>query len=112
MSEPKIQVQFTIEENGFSYTDALYFTLEEYSILTPEKIEAMKRTRFDSWLEALNVANEPTEEINSVNIRLAEIKNALAIDDPVMNSVLDAAMQIVPNVETREELRTALLELE
>lgn len=45
-----VQDKFTINQQGYSYTDALYFSKEEYDQLSVSDIEAMEQSRFDNWL--------------------------------------------------------------
>jgi hypothetical protein len=49
-----IQVRFSMG----NYADALYYTLEEWSSLTPERIETDKQARYDAW--AAMVADQAT----------------------------------------------------
>lgn len=65
MDTTDIRIKFTIERDGYSYADALYFSPQEYNSLTPEQIEAMKEERFQNWLTAINtppVEQEQTSE--------------------------------------------------
>jgi len=55
MEEVKVQVRYTITENGANFTDALYYTLEQYDNLTNTKKEAEKQTRFTAWKQAIAV---------------------------------------------------------
>lgn len=42
-----IKIDFVIEQNGYSFGDALH--LEDDHTFTDEQIEAMKQARFDNW---------------------------------------------------------------
>lgn len=53
MDTIKIQVTFTIEEDGLSYTDALYFTQHEFDKLDPSDLKGMKQDRFIKFKKAL-----------------------------------------------------------
>ena len=57
----KVQVIFKKSDGDRTYTDALWFSQEEYSMLTQEEILAMQDQRFSNWLAAINAP--PTEEI-------------------------------------------------
>ena len=112
-SEIKIQIKFKIEENGYSFSDALYLTLEQYQTYTQEQIEVLQRERFDAWMDAINnppVIDQPTEEQLAAD-GLKIIKDAIATDEPIINSVLNTAIAVAPSVSGREELRAALLAL-
>lgn len=63
----KIQVLFTITQDGNTLTDALYFTQEQFDALTSEELDQMKQDRFDRWVANIIAASnspapEPTEE--------------------------------------------------
>jgi hypothetical protein len=50
VTEEKIQIQFTIrDEDGSTFTDAIYLTTEEYGDTSREALEAMKLARFQAW---------------------------------------------------------------
>ena len=57
----KIQVIFEKSDGDRTYRDALWFSQEEYDILTPEQISTMQQERFDNWLAIVNAL--PTEEL-------------------------------------------------
>tara|TARA_R110000868_G_scaffold967_1_gene7298 strand:+ start:151 stop:342 length:192 start_codon:yes stop_codon:yes gene_type:complete len=54
-----IKIDFTIEQNGETFCDALY--LEDDHTFTDEEIEAMKQNRFDKFYA--NVAAVSAQEI-------------------------------------------------
>jgi hypothetical protein len=59
-----MKLDFTITQNGYTYSDALFVEDE-----TPEQIEAMKQARFDNWYKIIttpvdpNYVEEVTEEV-------------------------------------------------
>jgi hypothetical protein len=59
-----MKIDFTITQNGYTYSDALFVEDE-----TPEQIEAMKQARFDNWYKIIttpvdpNYVEEVTEEV-------------------------------------------------
>lgn len=53
----KIQVKFTWKAGDMSYSDALYFTPEQYEKLTPDEIEKMKLERMTNWANTVNTAS-------------------------------------------------------
>lgn len=63
--EIKIQVLFS-EETGFgTYTDALYFTEEEFKIISEKTIDSLIQERVDAWVNEGNHTSplpEPTKE--------------------------------------------------
>jgi hypothetical protein len=57
----KIQIIFEKTSDTFgTYRDALWFTQEEYDILTPEQISTMQQQRFDNWLVIINPPSTET----------------------------------------------------
>jgi uncharacterized protein YaiL (DUF2058 family) len=59
----QVQVRFTVTDGDHTYTDALYFTPEEYASKTPEEIEAMKVQRFENWKAVVTAPpREPADE--------------------------------------------------
>jgi hypothetical protein len=62
-SQQNVQIRFTVREGDHEYTDALYFTPEEFAALTEEQLEAMKVRRFENWKAIVTTPRpEPTEE--------------------------------------------------
>lgn len=57
VAQEKIQVKFTWKAGDMPYSDALYFTPEEYAKLTPEAIEKMKLERMTNWANMVNAAS-------------------------------------------------------
>lgn len=54
MDEVRVQVQFTkTTPEGIHFTDALYYSLDEYAKLSTDEIEAAKQARFDAWQEVI-----------------------------------------------------------
>lgn len=55
------KIDFTIIQNGYTYSDALFVEDE-----TPEQIEAMKQARFDNWYKIINTPVDPNyvEEVS------------------------------------------------
>ena len=61
MDEIKIQVRFS--KDGLN--DALYFTLDEWAVISQDTLEKLKQERVDKWQEALKnhpIPVEPTKE--------------------------------------------------
>lgn len=89
-SQALIQVPFTIDatDDVPSFTDALYFTPEEYAALTPRKLETAKKARYTSWLAAI-APQEPVEvpreeQIEQLRAQVASMQaelDALAAGD-------------------------------
>lgn len=54
-----ISINFTIEENGYTFTDAI--VLPDNHTLTKAQIESVKKQRFQAWLDVINTLQK--EEI-------------------------------------------------
>ena len=52
-----MKLDFTITQNGFTYSDALFIENE-----TPEQIEAMKQARFDNWYAIITAPTPPVQD--------------------------------------------------
>lgn len=62
-------VKYTVKEGDHTYTDALYFTAEEWAEATPESIEAEQQRRFQNWLSFLSTpVPELTEEEKAAHL--------------------------------------------
>ena len=59
MHEVKVQVQFTADTKYGSYGDALYFTEDEWAVLTEVKLESMKQARIDKWVAYMDAVSSP-----------------------------------------------------
>ena len=62
------KIDFTITQNGYTYSDALFVEDE-----TPEQIEAMKQARFDNWYKIITTPVEnpnPEEFVEEVTLVL------------------------------------------
>jgi hypothetical protein len=63
VSEKRIQVRFTITEDGKTYSDALYFTEAEHAAATTKQIEDAQVARFNQWKAVVTAPpKEPTDE--------------------------------------------------
>lgn len=92
----RIQVLFSKfhEEKRIEFTDALYFTEEEYANLKPSELEDLKDTRFNSWKNMVDNPPEPVEptkeqlqeEADMLQRQLDEIKAEIAEKE---NEVID-----------------------
>lgn len=63
-----MKIDFTITQNGYTYSDALFVEDE-----TPEQIEAMKQARFDNWYKIITTPVEnpnPEEFVEEVTLVL------------------------------------------
>lgn len=64
--EVNVQIKFTIEHKDYpSYTDALYFTIEDYNKLDLSEIESLKNARWEKWRDQIDTppAPEPNDEL-------------------------------------------------
>jgi hypothetical protein len=50
-----MKIDFTITQNGYTYSDALFVEDE-----TPEQIEAIKQARFDNWYKIIATPVDPS----------------------------------------------------
>ena len=58
----KVQVIFERTDiNGQTFRDALWFSDEEYTAITPEQILVMQDQRFNNWVTMINAP--PIEEV-------------------------------------------------
>ena len=64
----KVQVRFTIQRNGLTYSDALYFDPDEYAALDAIGIRTLANQRFAAWKAALDAAPPaaPIDPIDAV----------------------------------------------
>ncbi|MGJ5817055.1 hypothetical protein [Paludibaculum fermentans] len=54
-----IQVRFSVG----NYSDALYYTLDEWPSVTPERMETDKQARYDTWAAMVaELSNQVTAE--------------------------------------------------
>lgn len=51
--EIRVQVNFTELTEYGEYSDSLYFTTEEYSLMSIADIESLKQLRIESWKEKM-----------------------------------------------------------
>lgn len=48
-----IQRRFTTVKDGLTFSDALVMLIQEYSPLTEQEIDLLKKKRFDDWKEVI-----------------------------------------------------------
>jgi predicted amino acid-binding ACT domain protein len=85
LEDGRIQINFTKTSNNYSFSDALYFTQEEYEALTEVEIKDMMQKRFDNWFTIITYvdpAEDPAErEAKRIENQIAELaKTAEDID--------------------------------
>lgn len=56
-----IKVEFTREVNGNKFTDALYFTPEDYEDITDKELETLKQERVDNFKAFIENPPQPPE---------------------------------------------------
>lgn len=61
MDEINVQVKYTITEGKLSFTDALYYDLDDYSSIPKATIDAQKQERFDAWKAELAKPKPPID---------------------------------------------------
>ena len=83
MHEVKVQVQFKADTKYGSYGDSLYFTEDEWAVLTEVKLESMKQARIDKWvayMDSKSIPQEPTKQelqtqLVNVNEHILELQS-------------------------------------
>jgi len=60
--EVQVQIRFSAEHEGKTFTDALYFTPEAFAALKPGELDAMKQARVDTWIALFTPRPAPTKE--------------------------------------------------
>lgn len=53
------QIKFTIEDQGYSFTDALFLTEEEFTSISSAELDALKQARFNNWLSHIQNPTQP-----------------------------------------------------
>lgn len=91
----RVQVLFTISQDGATLNDALYFTSDQYAIIKQDDIESLKQSRFDKWKADVDatspaIPKEPTKEELQ--------KEADAIDEQVAQ-LLSRKEEIAPLID-------------
>jgi hypothetical protein len=54
LEDGRIADEFEIGQEPNVLRDALVMTSEEYNLLTPDEIAAMKQARYDNWLAVIS----------------------------------------------------------
>ena len=57
----RVQVNFTAPSEFGDYSDALYFSPEEFASLTEERLQEMEAERVSKWVSAIKAAQEAAE---------------------------------------------------
>ena len=70
MDTVKIQVLFSEETKYGTFTDALYFTQQEYAALTPLDIKQMEQQRIDNYVSSIDNA-PPEKDLTKKELQLA-----------------------------------------
>lgn len=87
VAEEKVQIRFTVtDDDGTTFTDALYMTTAERASATPEQLDAAQRARFDAWKAAV-AAPAPVVEIDMA----AQARELLS-----QREAIDAQLDLVP----------------
>ena len=60
MQEIRVQVNFSRDTSFGTYSDALYFSLEDFDNTTPEQILQMQDDRVNAWIQA--ITTPPTDD--------------------------------------------------
>jgi hypothetical protein len=92
----KIQINYTRDYQGITYSDSLYFDQDEYASLTPEDIQAAEDDRYNAWVSAITTpaptpAPAPQTVFTKFGFRgLFTLSELIAIDNYDTNSTLPA----------------------
>lgn len=88
-TEIKIQVRFTEQTAIGSFSDALYFTEDEWASVDPKTVEEMKAARVANWMQA--VQNPPPPYVPTkadleaekleLQARIDEVTAKIAVED-------------------------------
>jgi hypothetical protein len=71
----KVRIRFEEDTPHGKYTDALYFTIDEYNIITQSEIATMKQERVDNWIyDVTHPTPTPKPTLADWKTREAEIK--------------------------------------
>lgn len=54
-----VQIRFTVQTEYGEYSDALYYSLNDWDMISQDQIEAEKQTRVDNWVSY--IVNSPTD---------------------------------------------------
>lgn len=60
-----VQIRFTVQTEYGEYSDALYYSLNDYDLTSQEDIENAKQARVDAWVSY--ILNPPQEVIQPDN---------------------------------------------
>jgi hypothetical protein len=102
LSDEKQQVviKFTVEQDGYRFSDALYFTPEEYVTKTPEEIEAMQQARFNNWLSVI-AAPRPTPTAEEIQAQVdSMVEQHTQMQEMLFNTATPEAMLEILNAQT------------
>lgn len=85
----QIVIKFRQPTEHGEYSDALYFTREEYAKLSEADIEAMIATRVSNWIAVITAPRaEPTEEEKTAQVDVMK-QQQLATQEQILRSVPD-----------------------
>jgi hypothetical protein len=107
-----VQVVFTedveVNKQVIPFTDALYYSMDDYANLKPEDLAAKKKERVDNWVNILEhpvVQPEPTKEQMLAEIQsMEEQKVSLEARKAELQAKI-SAISIAPNEEPLEEIK-------
>ena len=62
----KVRIIFEKEFDHGMFRDALYFTQEEYALLSEVEIETLKQQRYDNWVAIVTEMSTPPAPVEDV----------------------------------------------
>lgn len=77
MDDIKIQIRFKEQTEKGEYSDALYFSEEEYNSIAQKRLQELKQQRIDAWVEKVNKQSKSRE----------------LTEDEISNAILDIDKQ-------------------
>jgi hypothetical protein len=93
ISEEKVQIRFTVtDDDGTTFTDAIYVTSAERAIMDDLDIAAIQQKRFESW-KAILAAPAPVVEIDQAAQARDLLEQRVAIEAQ-LDALPDAVVAI------------------
>lgn len=85
----QVIVKYTVRDQatGREFTDAIYYTPEQYLKVTPEDIEAEQQRRYANWVAVITAPPvEPTAEQKAEHVEMLK-QQQLAAQDQILRAV-------------------------
>lgn len=100
----RVQILFTEDTQYGEYTDALYFTPEEYLLKTQADLDILKQQRVSGYVNAIKNAPAPVEptkeELQAQIVSIDEQSASLAVQKVEIQAKIDAikpkVIEVIP----------------